>query len=137
MAATLNAVAESDLYLDFSGLHGTGQLSDIDVLIKEEDGEAAGRSPQSKRSRLGPGSEALEETAVVVPAHKMLLWSVSKFFQAKVRYMTSDRGSGKLITPIGLKPCSCQHSTEPPEVSFCCGLKLMCLLLRQNLLIAI
>ena len=85
MAATFNAVPADDLYLDFSGLHGTGQLSDIDVVIKEEDGEAGAMPPQAKRARLDPDCEALEEGAVV-PAHKMLLWSVSKFFQAKVHY---------------------------------------------------
>ena len=78
MAATPNAVAESDLYLDFSGLHGTGQLSDIDVVIKEEDGEAAEGSPQSKRARLAPECEDLDEKALVVPAHKMLLCNVLK-----------------------------------------------------------
>ena len=121
MAATPSAVAESDLYLDFSGLHGTGQLSDIDVVIKEEDGEAAGTSPQSKRARLAPECKDLDERALVVPAHKMLLWSVSNFFKAKVQYMTSEWWiTGNLITPTCLKPRSRERNRKPPEIVVCC-----------------
>ena len=77
------AFAMSDLEFtpDFSNLHGVELLSDIKVIIKEEreqDGE-----PQPKRTRRSyiAGQHA---DCIVVPAHRMLLWSLSKFFQAKV-----------------------------------------------------
>ena len=66
---------------DFSKLHAVGLLSDVNVVIKEEGGQDM--EPLAKRTRRSYVSREPAER-IVVPAHRMLLWSLSKFFQAKV-----------------------------------------------------
>ena len=64
---------------DFTKLHAAEFLSDIDIVIREEarDHEA---EPRSKHPNCS--------TSKTVAAHKILLWSLSTFFQAKVHART-------------------------------------------------
>ena len=68
-----------DLLPDFAHLHSSGFLSDITVFIKEEllSGTAEQSSPPAKRCRATQQEKS-------VPGHKVVLWGMSKFFQAKV-----------------------------------------------------
>ena len=81
MAAPAEKITARDVAPDFSTLHSSGLLPDITVVIREEAVHAPTRAPRAKRARTR--SEA-EDGGLVVPAHRVVLWSLSTFFQAKV-----------------------------------------------------
>ena len=77
-----------DLLPDYAELQSTGYLSDITIVIKEEVPDVPSKesaSPQAKRSRV-------DQPQMSLPAHKVVLWGMSKFFQAKVRQVVPREG---------------------------------------------
>ena len=80
MESTKKLNPNCDLLPDYAELHCTGYLSDITIVIKEELPEVPCKesaSPQAKRCRV-------DQPQMYLPAHKVVLWGMSKFFQAKV-----------------------------------------------------
>ena len=83
MATSPKPVTVIDYYPDFSKLLTAGLLSDVNVIIREEarDHEA---EPVSKRPRFSTSLAPSQGEAKTVAAHRVILWSLSAFFQAKV-----------------------------------------------------
>ena len=75
---------DMDYYPDFSELHAAGLLSDINIVIKEEQATPDGDDSSVKKAKCSVDSQASNASTKVVPAHKVLLWSLSTFFKAKV-----------------------------------------------------
>ena len=73
-----------ELLPDYSGLLDSGSLSDVSVIVTEE-------QPQTKDAEDGQTSKRprREVPQIIIPAHKVVLWGMSKFFQAKVCKMAT------------------------------------------------
>jgi hypothetical protein len=69
-----------ELLPDYGDLLESGCLSDVNVIVKEErpETEDAADEQAAKRPRM-------EVPQTIIPAHKVVLWGISKFFQAKVK----------------------------------------------------
>ena len=90
-------MSENELTPDFSELYAAGLLSDINVIIREEASQDVEDSPKPKRARRSSTAQQAADR-IVVPAHRMLLWSLSKFFKAKVRASQDTRYSKQFYT---------------------------------------
>ena len=89
MESTKNLNTNCDLLPDYAELQSTGYLSDITIVIKEEVPEVPSKqraSRQAKRCRV-------DQPHISLPAHKVVLWGMSKFFQAKVRQVVARESS--------------------------------------------
>ena len=85
MADLPSTITDKDIIPDFSRLR-PGLLSDLNVVVREEmrrDSQVLDQSPKAKRTRYSSASQVMAAGAVV-PAHRLVLWSLSSFFQAKV-----------------------------------------------------
>jgi hypothetical protein len=81
MASRNNAGSEyHELLPDYSDLFESGCLSDVNVIVREEHPgtEDAEDEQAAKRPRM-------QAPQTIIPAHKVVLWGMSKFFKAKVK----------------------------------------------------
>ena len=78
---------------DYSRLRSSEILSDCVVVVKEEQPATISNNTQANRKAKRPRGSAAQASpglststsSETIPAHKVVLWGMSKFFQAKVR----------------------------------------------------
>jgi hypothetical protein len=106
---------------DFSRLHSTGLLSDCSVIIKEEGRtsfDSTDKKRTAKRARHSAAQGSTEQdvgtTFKAIPVHKVILWGMSKFFQAKVRiYCPVSLPGSNANAPVTLSTsCRSCHSNS-------------------------